>query len=196
MRYRLYLGWGSTVLGVFLSALCVISNTARAADVQITCTPPVSNEDGTPITAAQGPLTFNLYGGLQGATKQKLVTGATSCLFTRTGVAFGTQEYQTTAVALGVESKTSNVASIVIPPPVPGSPTNAKVLQLVAYEMRGSIATKNLRMVSVGYAAEGTECLATKADVGGVVYQQVDKSKVDLYNAVEKLPPVTWARCG
>jgi len=195
------LNWSSRTLRIislvliFLLAF-MVARLVHATDVKVTCTAPTTNTDGTPITSAQGALTFNLYGGLQGQTKQKLVTGATSCSFTRTAVAFGTQEYQATAVALGMESALSNIASVVVPPPTPGAPTNTVVVTLVAYEMRGSSATGDLRMVSVGYVAEGTQCMQTSATVGKIVYQQIDKRSVDVYNALSKLPPVMWARCG
>lgn len=154
------------------------------------------NTDGTAITAAQGAATFSLYGSLQGQARQKLVTGATTCSFTRTAVAFGTQEYQVTQTNLNIESALSTTVSSVVPPPTPGAPTNTVVVQLVAFEMRGTAAAGDLRMVSVGYVTEGTQCLQTKATVSGVTYQQVAKQSVDLYNALTKLPPVTWARCG
>lgn len=191
-RVRLLLLIAGCLIGLQLVGVSV----AYATDLKITCTPPTTNTDGTPISAAQGALTFNLYGSLQGQTRQKLVTGATSCSFVRTAVAFGTQEYQVTAVALNVESAMSNTATSVVPPPTPGAPTNTVVVTLVAYEMRGSAATGDLRMVSVGYAHEGTPCMQTSAQIGGVTYQQVDKKDVDLYNAVTKLPPVMWAKCG
>jgi len=181
---------------LFMLAALLASSLALATDVKITCTPPTTNTDGTSITAAQGALTFNLYGSLTGQPRQKLVTGATSCSFTRTAVAFGTQEYQATAVALNIESPMSNTASVVVPPPTPGAPTNTVVVTLVAYEMRGSVATGDLRMVSVGYVTEGTQCMQTTATVGTVTYQQIPKASVDLYNAVAKLPPVMWGRCG
>lgn len=184
------------IAGCLIGFQLVGVTTAYATDVKVTCTAPTTNTDGTPITAAQGILTFNLYGGLSGQTKQKLVTGATTCSFTRTAVAFGTQEYQATAVVGTIESALSNVASIVVPPPTPNPPTNTAVVTLVAYEMRGSVATGDLRMVSVGYTHEGTPCMQTSATVGKVVYQQIDKKDVDLYNAVTKLPPVMWAKCG
>lgn len=169
---------------------------AHATDLRITCTPAVTNTDGTPITAAQGAATFSLYGSLKGQPRQALVPGATTCSFTRTAVAFGTQEYQVTQTNLGIESAMSVTVSSVVPPPTPGPPTNTAVVQLVAYEMRGTVKDNNLRMAAVGIVAEGTQCMQTQATVSGVTYQQVEKAKVDLYNAPTKLPPVTWARCG
>lgn len=174
----------------------MVAPLARATDLKITCTPATTNTDGTPITASQGPATFSLYGSLQGQARQKLVSGSTVCSFTRTAVAFGTQEYQVTQTNLNIESAMSTTVSAVVPPPTPGPPTNTVVVQLVAYEMRGTAAAGDLRMVSVGYVAEGTQCMQTQANVAGVTYQQVSKASVDLYNALAKLPPVTWARCG
>jgi hypothetical protein len=174
----------------------LVATAARATDLKVTCTPSTVNTDGSPITAAQGPATFTLYGSLKGQARQTLVPGSTACSFTRTAVAFGTQEYQVTQTNLGIESPMSLTVSTVVPPPTPGAPTNTAVIQLVAYEMRGSLADKNLRMAAVGIVAEGTQCMQTQATVSGVTYQQVEKSKVDLYNAPAKLPPVTWARCG
>lgn len=180
---------------VALAGFGLIS-TAHATDLRITCTPSTTNTDGTPITAAQGAASFTLYGSLKGQPRQTLVPGSTTCSFTRTAVAFGTQEYQVTQTNLGIESVMSVVASAVVPPPTPGPPTNTAVVQLVAYEMRGTVKDNNLRMAAIGIVAEGTQCMQTQATVSGVTYQQVDKAKVDLYNAPTKLPPVTWARCG
>src|SRR5881628_596396 len=105
----------SRILSLLVGVLVVLSvHVAHATDLRITCMPPTQNTDGSAITAT---LSFNLYGGLTGQVKQKLVTGATSCSFTRTAVASGTQEYQVTAVAGGVESAMSNVASAVVPNP-------------------------------------------------------------------------------
>lgn len=183
------------VLLVFVLAF-MAAPLVHATDLKVTCTAATTNTDGTPITAAQGAPTFNLYGSLKGQPRQKLVPDATTCSFTRTAVAFGTQEYQVTQTNVGAESPMSLTVSTVVPPPTPGAPTNTAVIQLVAYEMRGTVTDNNLRMVSVGYAAEGSACMQTQATVKGVTYQQIEKSKVDVYNSVEKLPPVLWARCG
>jgi hypothetical protein len=181
-----------------LAFLCLLflAPLAQAVDLKITCTPPVINTDGTPITAAQGPLTFSLYGGLQGQARTKLVTGATSCAFTRSAVAVGVQEYQVTATAMGLEGPMSPLASILVTPATPGPPTNTVVVTLLAYEMRGTAADGNLRMVSVGVVPEGTPCLPTSAIVGTVAYRQIERKSADLYSAPAKLPPVLWARCG
>ena len=180
--------------------LCVVgfSSVASATDLRVTCTGPTAYTDNTQIPAAKiGTGTYQLYGALQGQPKLKLPgASGTTCLFLRQSVSAGTQEYYVTYTLDGVESDPSVTVSAVVAPPKPNPPTNATVVQLVAYEMRGSVSTNDLRMVSVGYAAEGSECMQTQATVKGVTYQQIDKSKVDLYNAVEKLPPVTWARCG
>jgi hypothetical protein len=174
----------------------LVATLAQAADLRVTCTGPTAYTDNTAIPAAKLPTgTYQLYGALQGQPKLKLASGAT-CAFTRTSVAVGTQEYYTTYTLDNIESDPSITVSSVVTPPKPNPPTNTAVLQLVAYEMRGTATAGDLRMVSVGYVAEGTSCLQTQATVSGVTYQQVSKSSVDLYNALTKLPPVTWARCG
>lgn len=189
-------------LGLALVALDALLTVASATDVKVTCTAPTKNTDGTDITAAQGPLTFNLYGGLQGQPKQKLVVGATSCSFTRTSVPWGTSEYQATAVALGNESPPTNIATSVVPPPTPGAPTNAVVVTLVAYEMRGTIQDGTLRMVRVGRVYEGTSCLQTQATVGGKIYQQlpdravVNDMALEQLSKAPKVSPVLWGFCG
>lgn len=170
---------------------------AQATDLKVACTAPTTRTDSTAIT---GVLTFNLYGSLQGQPRVKLVTGATVCSFTRTAVAFGVQEYQATAIEtiggiVSPESALSVTASATVGPAAPNPPTNTTVVTLLAYEMRGSAATKDLRMVSVGVMPEGTPCMQTSATVSGVTYQQVDKKAVDLYSAPAKVPPVMWGRC-
>jgi hypothetical protein len=167
-----------------------------AVDTKITCTPPTTNTDGTPITAEQGPLKFNLYGGLKGSTKTKLVSGATACSFVRTNVVTGTHEYQATATNIfGVESAMSSTLTVLVAP-TPGAPTNLQATVTTAWEMRGTAEAGTLRMVQVGYVEPGTACLSTQAKVGGITYQQVPKTSVDAYNKLEKSPPVTWTRCG
>jgi hypothetical protein len=169
---------------------------AWAVDTRITCTPPVANTDGTPITTEQGPLKFNLYGGLKGATKTKLAPDSATCSFTRTNVVAGTHEYQATATNIfGVESAMSSTLTVLVAP-TPGAPTNLQATVTTAWEMRGTAEAGTLRMVQVGYVEPGTACLSTQARVGGVTYQQVEKRLVDAYNKLEKSPPVTWTRCG
>lgn len=111
------------IIGLFL-CLCILASVqyAFATDVKITCVPPTKYTDATDIGAA--PITYNLFGGLTGQPKQKLVAAATACSFTRTNVAIGTQEYYVTAVVGQGESDPSQTASIVVAPPPPKKPNS------------------------------------------------------------------------
>lgn len=118
----------ATMYILFGLMFLLAATSAFATDVQINCTAPTKNTDGTSIT---GPITYNLYGAKQGVAKQKLVNAATACSFTRFNVSTGVQEYYVTAVVGGVESDPSSTASITIeppPPPKPNAPTGTVVI--------------------------------------------------------------------
>jgi hypothetical protein len=123
IKHKLWLTIAFAMMGVCFMGI------ANATDVRVTCVAPTKNTDGSTIG---GTITYNLYGALQGATKQKLNAGAGSCDFTRTNVASGVQEYYVTAVVAGVESSPSNTASVIVPPPVatPNAPTGTVVVTI------------------------------------------------------------------
>lgn len=189
------------VYSLFVVALALVTldllavRCAYATDVKITCTSPTTNTDGTPITAAQGILTFNLYGGLSGQTKQKLVTGAATCSFTRTSVAPGTQEYQVTAVTGTVESALSSIASVVVAPPTPNPPTgvaaSVQASNTSAYKMRQAV--DGFSFVAIGTIPVGTACDMTH-NVDG--YSVIARSNVTLTSRFDTLPLVVYAKCG
>lgn len=109
-----------------LTLLCFVGIT-NATDVKVTCTAPTQFEDGSLITT---PITYSLYGGLQGTTKLKLSSGATTCNFTRTSVAVGNQEYYVTSVVNGFESVPSDIAGITILAPKPKAPSGTVVVTI------------------------------------------------------------------
>jgi hypothetical protein len=113
------------VILLCLAAFGLIS-TAYATDVKVTCIPATKYEDGTTI-ASSALSTFSLYGALSGQTKAKLVSNASTCSFTRTNVAVGTQEYYVTQTTGGVESAPSITVSQIIAPPTPGAPQSVTV---------------------------------------------------------------------
>lgn len=160
------------------------SCSAFAADNHVTCQPAKTYDTGEPIPAAAlAGSTFALYGGLQGQSKTKLVSGATVCDFTRNNVAVGTHEYYVTQTTAGIESMPSIIVTKTVsappvsdrdgdgvadtadqcpdqkgsPPtgcPAPTPPTNVTVETLAAYEYRDSTKT----MAQVGLVPEATSC--------------------------------------
>jgi hypothetical protein len=113
------------VVWVVLAA-CGLVSTVQATDLKVTCTPATKYDDGATIPTS-AVSSFSLYGGLQGQPKVKLVPNASSCSFTRTSVAVGTQEYYVTQTTGGIESVPSTVVSYVVTPPVPGAPSGVTV---------------------------------------------------------------------
>jgi hypothetical protein len=198
-------------------------STAYATDVTVTCAPPTQNTDGSTLMDLSG---FKLYGGKAGDPKTLLDTRTACSFVRSNVAAATHEYYVTVFNSKGVESDPSKTVSITVSPPPPpdgdadgipdatdqcptvfgvapsgcplkpNPPPSITVQQLLAYEMRGSAATKDLRMVSVGVVPEGTACLQTTATVGGKTYYQLPKASVDLYNAPLKLPPIVWGLCG
>lgn|SRR6185503_15009618 len=184
----------------------------------ITCTGPTQYTDGTPIPAGKAA-TYTIYGGLQGATKQKLATSAT-CSFLRTNLTAGTQEWYVTATLDSVESPASITVSKVIVAdqdgdgvpdasdacptvkgtntngcPTPSSPVNVVVSDAVAYELK--LNTTGAYVASrIGIVPMGLSCSQETRTASGVTYNRIDVQSVDLINWPAKIPPKdVFARC-
>lgn len=212
--------WLKTLAGILAIVAISYVGSARAATITVTCIKPTQNTDGSALTDLAG---FRIYGGLAGATKQKLgeTDLATGCTFVRPNVSVGTQEYYVTAFnSAGAESAPSNTISVVIAdgdgdgvpdlndacptvkgpaptgcPTVPKPPTAVQG-QVTAYEYRPDSTTK---MAQVGIIKPGVSCSDETLTIGGKTYHsiQYDPATVDYYNSPQqRTPPMkVWALC-
>lgn len=103
---------------------------AHATDIIVACSAPTKFNDGTPVT---GPVTFNLYGALQGQPKKLLAPSPlTTCSSVRSNVNAGTQCYELTALVPGYgESDHTSESCVTIAaeptcPPQPAPQTRAQ----------------------------------------------------------------------
>ena len=97
---------------------------ALAGTANLAWTAPTLNTDGTAITA---PLSYKVYGGVQGSAKAVLAT-VSALAYTHSTAPNGvTYCYQVSAVAGGVESALSAEGCKVMPPAVPNPPTNLTI---------------------------------------------------------------------
>jgi hypothetical protein len=120
------------VAAVLALGACAVTS---AATLTLTWTPPTSYTDGTAIPSAT-PVTYNLYGALQGQPLQQLSTGLTATTATRTGVDPGIRCYAVTAVVAGVESAQSAQACATVSPPTPGPPNGLSVSVTVTVTLK------------------------------------------------------------
>lgn len=96
----------------------------QTGSATLTCTPPTTNTNGSPIT---GPISYKFYRGAAQAGPFNLETKTSStCGATFTGLAVGTHYFVATATVNGVESSFSNVASGPVNP-IPNAPTGLSV---------------------------------------------------------------------
>lgn len=166
---------------------------AQTASNQVTlsCTPPTTDTNGGALAP---PITYKLYGALQGVTKQLLASGLTTCGAVRTNVTPGTQCYQMSANNVLGESDMSNEACKVvtaIPPGKPTPPTNLIATAAVVVGMNmapvyqfnkaGGMTNSTL----LGFMPVGQPCGQTVAfTYKGMTYRPVvDKTKVEFWGA-------------
>lgn len=97
----------------------------------------------------------------------------------------------------GVESAASNVASAVVPIPVPEAPTGLTAVDAVAFEMRPN-SDGTFRAVRLAILKAPTNCAPDRVvDANGVEYHRVELRDADIVNwpASTRVPPTAWARC-
>lgn len=168
----------------------MVAPLAHAADVTINCVPPTSYTDNTPISAGT-VITFKIYGALQGVSKQLLDT-KTTCAFTRTNVAVGTQCYDVTASVAGAESAHPAEVCKTVAPPVPNPPTLVTITQL-AYSVIKSEGL--LVLLPVGKVPAGTSCDSSQGVLKDGVTYSVVPTKAIVYSGTAR-PVVAVAACG
>lgn len=112
------------VLGLLLVCGASFAQAATGPSASITITAPTTYSDGTPIPSTVA-ITYNLYQGNTAATLVKVASGLTTLTTTvNTGLVDGqTYFWAVTAVAGGLESAKSNVASKAFAAVPPGSVT-------------------------------------------------------------------------
>jgi len=111
------------LLSMFVILMGITQANAQAANTAIlTWGAPTAYADGTPVTV---PLTYNLYQGLQGATKIKVVTAITGLTTTvSTGLlSKSTYCWQVSASDATMEGALSNEACKTFPASAPAAPT-------------------------------------------------------------------------
>lgn len=114
-----------------LLALLPLIALAQAVNPTATVTwvAPTQNTDNSPITAA---LTYNLYAGTSCTALSKIqsaiTTTSTTVSSSTTLVPGTTYCFAVTAVANAVESGKSNTATLAIPFPTPGAPSQITVV--------------------------------------------------------------------
>lgn len=164
---------------------------AYATDAKITCQPVTTYEDGSAIPAGSA-ITYTLYGGLKGATKQNLAN-STTCSFTRTNLSPGIQEWYLTAT-FGAESAPSVIVSKVVDsvePPPPALLTSGTY----SYCVSGTASAPT--MTAIGYVTAGLSCGPTVRTVGSVKFCQITRAQADVVGwctADKTLAQGIWSR--
>ena len=166
--------------------LTLLSLQAQAGQINLTCTLPTENEDGSALTDLEG---INFYEGPSGGP-YVLIATETACgtIFDRptgtyfyVGTAFNTQ---------GVESRYTNEVSVVISD-IPEPPTNLVVGpgNLVAYAL--SQTADIIVAYPVGTAPQGTQCNPAMRFNDKYV---IPRAEVTWAGTVR--PQVVFAECG
>ena len=143
--------------------------TAFAGTATLTWTAPTTNTDGSTIT---GPVTYKVYGALQGSAKALIASPAVSP-FTHSAVPTGTFCYHVTAVVGTAESAPSNESCKVIPAPTPNPPvlvTVAVVAGVPVVPAYNVLASGARSAAVAGFVAIGKACS------GAVVFTYRGKS--------------------
>lgn len=151
---------------------------AQAGTVTVTWTPPTTCNDGSALVncATTG---FKIYGALSAQTKVLLaspVASATVQVFNT--VTAGNWCYDMTTLAGAQESAHSAQACKVVAAPAPNPPTIVTI-DAVAYQITKD-ATGVLVAKRIGVSIKGVSCLPNSQTVGGVKYNQLDTTLVDL----------------
>ena len=158
----------SSIVVLLLIGLAVMT-CAQAGEINVYWTNPTTNTDGTAIPASgAGSLTGTRvqYGSCSGTAfgvmTAERVAAAPATTVSFTGVAPGTHCVRAFARnTYDSESVASNVASKIIPAPVPGAPVVSTVAT-TAYEIR--VSKSGLRLLVAGSIALGEPCISQASD--------------------------------
>jgi hypothetical protein len=162
-------------LAMVLVLVCILAVVAEAGTVQLTCTPPTQNTNGTPITAA---LTYKAYWG-PSATSQPNASALAGpgCAgpVVVPDAAAGTSvtyHFAVTAIANGMESAKSNVATKTFTTPLP-TPNPPMLLTTGGLVWQASPNWTDFSWklgAQVGSIAPGIKCDATRR-IGGEYFR-------------------------
>lgn len=179
-------------LALVLVLVCIWAATARSATVQLTCTAPTKNIDGTPITAA---LSYRAYWGTSGGSLTNVVTlagpgcaGPVVVPDPAAGTSV-TYSFAVTAIANGMESAKSSIATkaLTTPVPTPEPPTALTAAAgTAAYTIKPDYTTFGPMLVSskVGTVRTETACSARQR-ISGTDYYRVPKTAVAFLGAAK-----------
>lgn len=160
--------------------LLLVSGNVLAGSALASWEAPTQNTDGTPIVL---PLTYTLYGGVQGQPKVALAT-VSSLSYQHTTAPNGvTYCYQVTAIAGGEESAPTGEGCKVM--------VGLAVTVTTAYRMR--LKVDGYDMVPLGTVPLGTSCVEGKT-VDGL--SPVPRDSVTLTSRFDTKPVVIFAKCG
>lgn len=132
---------------------------AQTGTAQLSCTAPTTFADGSPIS---GAITYRFYRGTTAASQTTASPDQSTCAYTFTGLTPGTYYFSATAAVGGAESARSNVASKVIPNPIPSPPTNLAVQAANNTAWTIVQSRDRVALVAVGTVAPGTACDASQ----------------------------------
>jgi hypothetical protein len=171
------------VLLLVLSLVCFWAAFARAATVQLTCTAPTKNTDGTNISA---PLTYKAYWGTSATSLTNPSTlsgpgckGPVVVPDPAPGATI-TYHFAVTAIAAGQESAKSNIATktFTTPNPTPNPPA-LLTAETVAYQI--NLGSNNKIYFSrVGTIELDRACIAGMTAMDKTVLQSRDWVKLDV----------------
>ena len=173
----------SKFLGILLT---LFASVATAGSATLTWTAPLTNTDNSPLI---GPVTYSVYEGASGVSKNLVVSGLTGLTYTVGGLVGGSKPcFVVVDVVAGILSAASNETCTIVPLPTPNPPTGLTVTAVTAYQ---PVAQTNAYiMVAVGTVPFGTKCLGSQSVNGRYV---VARSFVK-WNSSNR-PPVVVASC-
>ena len=189
---------------VFLALLCFFPLLAHSANAwnerDLTTTAPTACTDGSPI--AQCMVTgykWEAAGNCTATSWNALGTTAANVLtYHASNLVAGTYCFRVKATSAGGDSGpslTTTNSQTTVTAPLPAPPGAVSVSAAVAYEIRPN-STGVLTATRIGVIPLGSPCQSDIRTVGGVAYNRVAPSSVDLINWPAKIPPVdVFALC-
>lgn len=183
---------------LFLAPLANAQTNLKWNEDQISWSGPTVCADGSPITDC--PVTGYRVETAKSCTATTWslagTTAANVLTFKATNLTAGLNCYRVKAQSAGGDSAASATTSATATPPLPGTPTNVTVSDVVAYEIREN-AQGVLVASRIGIVPAGSLCSQETREVSGVTYNRVDAQNVDLINwpASTAKPVEAWAKC-
>lgn len=194
-------------LSIVLFWVCVWAAVAHAATIQVTCTAPTTNVDGTPITST---LAYKAYWGTSAASLTSAVPlagpGCKGPVSVPDAPVGGTVTYHVavTAIANGMESARSATASKSFSTPNPPSPPTGVLLTADQVGYQQNLGSRNkISLSRVATVPLGKPCIATMSltDPYRKVYIIADRMWATMDPNPNKpgtlftRPNQVWAKC-